>query len=452
MKKPTRMKKRIAMLLSGVLTFGMVAGMIPGNTLQVQAAGTTAPELAHYATKEQLMDSYQPDSSGVASNTAKLVFGKDENGNPMKWYILGEDPSGEDITGLPVGVLGDNTILFATSNMITDEHFSMSDTSKTYQESDGTYIDGYPDPDTVNPNHYGASDLRNLLQDMVKDGNTTYFSDAEKALMNETSVLTGDPINGREYYETSDKLYIPSGEVATSSPVIKVGSRDQVTLPTSTYWGSGRAFWLRTPNSSSYVNIAWGAQSRVQENGCNSSYVSCIRPVANLDLSNVLFASAYDVAAKKISKGEFLLRLDGSSKDIGSVTYDLSTGTIKAVKGGTSSDVWLVVQFTAGTAPCAIREAVSDKFELTVAKIEAEMKTDSIAKNYDFDLSTCKIWLEITDSDGMIYAVEATEADPVTEISTVAITDIDTPVSNTALDTSAVCGTTGVSTAAPAVT
>ena len=50
----------------------------------------------------------------------------------------------------------------------------------------------------------------------------------------------------------------------------------------------------------------------------------------------------------------------------------------------------------------------------------------------------------------MAYAVEATATTDVvkTNISSVEITGIDTPVSNTALDTSAVCATQGVSTTA----
>lgn len=67
----------------------------------------------------------------------------------------------------------------------------------------------------------------------------------------------------------------------------------------------------------------------------------------------------------------------------------------------------------------------------------------------DIDLSACKIWLEITDTDGMIYAVGATE---VLSITSVEITGIDTPVSNTVLDTEASCATTGVSSTTPQIT
>ena len=59
----------------------------------------------------------------------------------------------------------------------------------------------------------------------------------------------------------------------------------------------------------------------------------------------------------------------------------------------------------------------------------------------DIDLSACKIWLETTDStENLTYAVNATEA-ATNNITSVAITDIDTPAANTALDTSASCTT-----------
>ena len=85
---------------------------------------------------------------------------------------------------------------------------------------------------------------------------------------------------------------------------------------------------------------------------------------------------------------------------------------------------------------------------VNASDIAAESNTPS-----DIDLANCKIWLEVTE-DSVAYAVEATATKDVvkTDISSVEVTGIDTPVSNTALDTSAVCATQGVSTTAPAVT
>ena len=68
----------------------------------------------------------------------------------------------------------------------------------------------------------------------------------------------------------------------------------------------------------------------------------------------------------------------------------------------------------------------------------------------DIDLSACKIWLETTDStSNLTYAVNATD---IISITSVAITDIDIPVSNTALDTEASCTTEGVKSTTPQIT
>lgn len=82
---------------------------------------------------------------------------------------------------------------------------------------------------------------------------------------------------------------------------------------------------------------------------------------------------------------------------------------------------------------------------MNVSDIVAESNTPA-----SIDLSACKIWLEITE-DNVTYVVNATET-VVSEISSVAITDIATPVSNTALDAEASCVTEGVSSTTPQIT
>lgn len=79
-------KGKIVGLLSGVLTFGMTAGLYPGGTeavLNVQAAeAISEPSVTDYATKTQLMaeDIFQPDNNGVGKNIGKLIFGKTVRG------------------------------------------------------------------------------------------------------------------------------------------------------------------------------------------------------------------------------------------------------------------------------------------------------------------------------------------------------------------------------------
>ena len=82
-----------------------------------------------------------------------------------------------------------------------------------------------------------------------------------------------------------------------------------------------------------------------------------VRPAANLNLTNVLFASAataaYDaVSADIIPTGTAMtLRLDGSDKAIGTVMYDTVDGLILAEKSADAvGTVSLVVHTNNGTA------------------------------------------------------------------------------------------------------
>ena len=123
------MTKRI---LSIVFTLCMVLMLVPQTVFAEGETGST-PRVTAYATKEQLMDgTFVPDSdSGTAANIGKLVFGKNESGDPQEWYILGKDG----------GVDGDNTIIFAASLIATEKIFDDSNTDglKTYNPSYGTY-------------------------------------------------------------------------------------------------------------------------------------------------------------------------------------------------------------------------------------------------------------------------------------------------------------------------
>lgn len=142
-----------------------------------------------------------------------------------------------------------------------------------------------------------------------------------------------------------------------------------------------------------------------------------------------------------------ILRLDGTGKDIGTVTYNTTTGNIKAVKGGISQSVALVVQGNDGTDDWFYSKTIAASETINTSTIKS-----ALALSSDIDLSACKIWLETTDStENLTYAVNATEA-ATSNITSVAITDIDTPAANTALDTSASCTTTGVSSTTPQIT
>ena len=253
-----RLKHNIKKGMAFILTLAMVAGLVPamsGGANEAQAATASGsdntPSVSAYATKTQLMTSFTPGEDGTAANYGKIVFGKKSDGTtPQEWYILGKDD----------GVDGDNTIIFAASPIATEKIFDDSNTNylKTYNPSYGTYPLGEPKTGTVYPNHYGGSELRKMLQDMVEEGNTTYFTNTEQNLMNSTTVTTRDEKknNNLAFYTTTDKLYVlAKGDDRNASEykIIKAGTGDRTALNLDCYWekSSGKQnFWLRTGLSS----------------------------------------------------------------------------------------------------------------------------------------------------------------------------------------------------------
>ena len=377
------MSKGIAKILSGLLVFGMVAGLvpaIPGGTVHAKAADVSEPGVTVYATKEQLMTAFTPDASGTNTNVGKLLFGKNASGTAQDWYILGKDN----------GVQGDNTIIFAASPMATVNFNGLN--KKDYMIEYGTYADG--DPAEVCANHYGASNLRETLQRMASDKD--YFSDAEQTLMQATTVTTTDK-KAKKDYTTTDKLYALEG--VDDAIILKAGSNNSVQLQRSVYWSEDE-FWLRSPYESSYgsthdytANYTSTKEQKVSGNQVDET--KAIRPAANLDLSNVLFASAVSVKSGRIEEA-MTLRLDGKNKGIGTATYNALTKEIKVNRGDTADTVNLIVQYKSGG-------------QETLYGCPIERSQDVKLPYEDVDLSKCKIWLETTDLDGLIYAVEATE-------------------------------------------
>lgn len=295
------LKRGLAIALSAAMVVG-IAPMAPGNVSRVQAEESTESGLKAtvYATKDQLMN-FSPD------NSAKLVFGKNDQENAQEWYVLGKDN----------GVAGDNTVIFATESMKTGE-FDSHNNSNTYIEGNKEY--------PVHPNHYGASVLRHTLQEMVSADSNTYFSVAEKSLMQETTITTKDVLNQKDY-TTSDKLYALASEDQDYYDKIYVGSNNDKKLDVHSY-SNDMNFWLRTPCENriqlnqalcAYPNSGWVGGTTVQlSNG--------VRPASNLNLSSVLFASAAPAsggaAYGEIADGTAMtLRLDGSDKNIGTVNY-----------------------------------------------------------------------------------------------------------------------------------
>ena len=396
-----------------------------------------------YVTRDELMTAFKPNADGTATNYGKLVFGKKSDGTTaQEWYILGADS----------GVTRDNTIIFAASPIATEQKFDSSSTNKTDSNLWSECNYGGASVTEVFANHYGASELRAVLKGMTDGSNTSCFTTAEQGLMNDTTVTTTDKRN-RKTYTTTDKLYALAADGAGDSyQIIKAGSDNSTVLAIRNYCNSGDGFWMRSPNDSfSYASLYAWPDHKV--NLKEVYYYAAVQPASNLNLSSVLFASAAKAASSvetygRITEGQpMILRLDGTGKDIGTVTYNTTTGNIKAVKGGITQSVALVVQGNDGTDDWFYSKTIAASETINTSTIKS-----ALALSSDIDLSACKIWLETTDStENLTYAVNATEA-ATSNITSVAITDIDTPAANTALDTSASCTTTGVSSTTPQIT
>ncbi|MGN0528581.1 MAG: ubiquitin-like protein, partial [Eubacterium sp.] len=395
-----------------------------------------------YATKDQLMTAFTPESDGTSTTIGKLVFGKNKSGAAQEWYILGKDN----------GVTGDNTIIFAASPIATGKMFNSSTGTKDDRNlwSDCNY--GEASVTEVYANHYGASDLRVELKGMADGSDTSYFTSAEQGLMNDTTVTTKDTKNtdgSGNYltYTTTDKLYALAADgYGSSYTTIKAGSDNSTVLAKSSYWSSGGWFWLRSPHG----NDSRGALLAYPGRYVSSFIVSgarAVQPASNLNLSSVLFASAATAAPSGTVSGTItdgtamILRLDGSSKNIGAAIYNAETGTIEVRKGTTTKTVALVVQGNDGTNNWYYSKKIDTSETINVSSIETEPNIPE-----SIDLSDCKIWLETTDTDGLIYAVGATGI-----LNSVAITGIEAPAVNTALSASASCATEGVSSTTPQI-
>ena len=441
-----RLKHNFKKGMAFVLTFAMIAGLVPAmsggaNKVQAASGSGTEPSVSAYATKTQLMDNtFAPNADGTAENYGMIVFGKKSDGiTAQEWYILGEDK----------GVSGDNTIIFATSPIATGQKFNSSYDNKSFASSFGVYESN---PSEVYANHYGASELRVALQGMAT--NTNYFTTAEQGLMNATTVKTKDTKNSNVTYTTTDKLYALQGKFEDTK--LLAGTSDSTVLAMYSYWGSYSSsydfwFWSRSPYADD-VSIALVGIPGLIVGNRYVDYDLAVQPASNLNLSSVLFASAATAASSDQAKlgtialGKAMtLRLDGTGKNIGTVTYNTTTGDIKVVKGSTSQKVALVVQGKDGTNDWYYSKQITGTETINASDIKSALSLTS-----DIDLSACKIWLETTDStSNLTYAVNATD---IISITSVAITDIDIPVSNTALDTEASCTTEGVKSTTPQIT
>ena len=397
-------------VLSAVLVLTLMPAI--SRDSHAYAHGETAPSASAWANVANLESTFLPGSDGLSSTTAKIKFGQ----NDATWYVLGKDE----------GVTGDNAIIVAAKSLKSSIFESGGSlfpsgpyTKSVASDTDfGVYLTTAPT--TVAINHYGASKLRDTLQSMTSEGNTDYFSATEKSMLNETTITTYDEYN-KLSYTTTDKLY--PGQGNSSDTVVKFGSSDQISLaPSSAYWQAATAgAWLRT----AWEEIASGSHQSVSviestQNNVEAFYVSngfCIMPAANLNLSKVLFASAaegststsgmYSTIASTVA---MTLRLNGEGKNFGYAYLDTETNSIWA--GNTSSDenveVSLVVQGKTDNNDWYFSKLIKGNEIITNTTI-----ADMLGQN-TVDLENCKIWVETTDADGTIYALNPLDEKPAT--------------------------------------
>ena len=277
------LKRSSAILLSLTMALSLFPGM-KGTVPTVLAAGNKTPKSAYWTNVSGLKN-FSLDET--RDTEGRIIFGQNGSGAAQQWKIAGTDSR----------IDGDNIILFAASRLGISA-FEDDDTNKSY---DLNWNCTYPDGTTVSevyPNHYGASDLRTVLNGYMS-GNR-YFSKSEKTKMNPTTIYTDDK-NNNTTYSVTDTLYAPYGDYNAKYVTVGTNTSDSLNdgvMINSSKLGRG-VFWLRSPNYDRDYGIAasGGGDVGVRYVG-DSVYVV---PAFDLNLSDVSFASAAEAASSSYS-------------------------------------------------------------------------------------------------------------------------------------------------------
>ena len=465
-------KRKVAMVLTAAMVLGLTPSFSDIGTARADSESSSlSPSVWAYASKARLQDDtfapqYSEDDGSFTGTYGLLQFGKNSDGDAQRWFLLGADD------GVNEGK--DNVAIFAMSDIMAKAIFyngTISDSEDDFQGLASGDFDSYSQPmvtyvsDDVTPktigdritfNHYGASYVRKFLKDIEKD--TNYFRSNEQSLLSQNAVQTVDPYypkahnlpynsDGYYIYTTKDKLYL-AGAQAIQATDIYIGTQDvdriwysktkkSIKLSKDIYWGdtiSGtkNCFWLRTaypkanyPLQTYKGNLALMTSEYPNRHWTEVAGVSgtvAVRPAANINLKNVLFASAAEAAsdiygtaaliskdpnAGAVANGDAMtLRLDGSILDIGSVELSEDGQTINITKGGVKSDVALVVQGQDSTAGnWYYSKEIMSSGSVPLDDIASALESKSVST---LDLTKCAIWLETSmDSESSVtYAVQ----------------------------------------------
>lgn len=413
-------KKVINSLFCFLMCLAMLLEATPTITGGIKAYASTnsEPSIIYWADKEQLMNfSTGADGRG---KVGKIKLGmKDiyrplpgETTEALEWWVMGKDD----------GVANEeNTVIYAADAIKREVMFEREVADISQEEIE--YTDGYGDypegiiPQSVYVNHYGASNVRKVLNELINDYD--YLMDVSEYLQS-TTVTTLDTKNNIEY-TTSDILYNlrlgDDGLIYAGSDVSPKAWDSEKNLY---YTGVN---WLRTPVEGqprvTYAELVgntvvsgwlvfntWGA-----------------RPASNLDLSKVIFASAAtsaywsepvicesvrDNAAMTLRINPIEYGIDGTASEInlGTATYNDESitvipgrtdfGSALVVQGKTDGKDWYYSKYIDMPLPDPeTGEVINEPQIITKEDILNELKHD-IRNNFDdIDLYDCKIWLEM---------------------------------------------------------
>lgn len=377
--KQRRLRKRVsAVWMAALLSAVMVVAGTPQFAKEAQAAENQLPTKEQFATVEELKSFNTNDNDG-AKNPAKVYFGN----NDQQWWIAGSQQE----NGLT---------LFAASALAKNQKFEpnygqnkqySADWKCDYISTDGS------NPTDVYPNHYGASPLRTTLQGLE----TSYFTSAERGLMNSTTIYTNDTKN-RSVYSTTDKLYLAYGDYGGFD--ITAGTNNPNNLNdglriANVYLENSGILWLRAPYVSESNSALVVCRGRHADDYFVISDDITLVPAFELNLSSVIFASAAPAASSDgqlQTSDAYTLRYK-TQASIGTATISQSKQSV-AVTDVTNENTYLVVQTKDG----AWAKKVSDN-DLVFANEMSGTLTS---------FENCKVWLETT-TDRITYASESTQ-------------------------------------------
>lgn len=330
-------RKIVPLVLSGVLVYGTIVTYLPQKV--VEAATLNIPNTS-YITKNEIIDICNKTNNGeglLATGTdsdvkLRISFGNrpEDIKHHKNYYDFKNNPSGTvvsagDIRWYITGKEDDNRVVLYTENpILPPSHFGSNvavfnknksgsgnwfyNTKNIAEMNIGTYLDGVAKPENVLANHWGASDIREIAQEVYNGtgffSGKNYFENNEKILMKESTVITKD-IRIDKNYATDDILYLPIFK--NSENAILVGEKDNITID-NVYYAS--VHWIRTPSDiKTDKKIGAYATRVIQENGSNSPTIddgnTSFAPAFALDISNLRFASVGDgTATAKLEKVE----------------------------------------------------------------------------------------------------------------------------------------------------